>query len=54
MSMMMANGNKYEQIVLHEDIYLKLRKLKFALEKDSFNEIVEVLINEHEGKETSA
>jgi len=45
---MPANEKKFVQILLHEDSYRRLRKLKFALEKDSFDEVVRTLLDEYE------
>ena len=50
MSVMPANGKKFVQIILHEDTYRRLRKLKFVLEKDSFDEVVRTLLDEYERK----
>jgi len=48
MSVMPANGKKFVQIILHEDTYRRLRKLKFALEKDSFDEVIKTLLDGYE------
>ena len=48
MSVMPVNGKKFVQILLHEDSYRRLRKLKFALEKDSFDEVVKALLDKYE------
>jgi len=48
MSMMSADGRKIMQVVPHEDNYQRLRKLKFALEKDSFDEVIKTLLDGYE------
>ena len=48
MSTMIKEGKKFVQILLHEDNYQRLRKLKFALEKDSFDEVVKALLDGYE------
>jgi len=50
MSMMITEGKKFVQILLHADNYQRLRKLKFALEKDSFDEVVKTLLDKYEGE----
>jgi len=52
MSMMSADGRKIMQVALHEDNYQRLRKLKFALEKDSFDEVVKTLLDGYEREAT--
>jgi len=49
MSMMITEGKRFVQILLHADNYQRLRKLKFALEKDSFDEVVKALLDKYEG-----
>ena len=47
MSLMTAEGKKIIQVALQEDVYEKLRKFKFANEKDSFSEAVRLLLERH-------
>ena len=48
MSVMIKEGKQFTQILLHEDTYQRLRKLKFALEKDSFDDAVRALLDKYE------